>query len=143
MLVRQVMTPNAECIPPGATLRQAAARMRDLDVGSLPVCDHDRLVGILTDRDITVRSVSAGHDPESDRVRDAMTQSIVFCFDDQPIEEAARRMKDRQVRRLPVLGRDHRLVGIVSLGDLAVSAHDERLVGDALEGISEPAVPVR
>jgi CBS domain-containing protein len=135
------MTRNAECVRPDATLRDAAGRMRDLDVGSLPVCDADRLVGLVTDRDIAVRSVAEGHDPSSDRVQDIMTPGIIFCFEDQDVREAADLMRERQVRRLPVLNRDKRLVGIVSLGDLAVGGRDDKLSGNTLEGISEPSVP--
>jgi len=138
MKVNNVMTRHAESIPPDATLCEAAERMRSLDVGSLPVCDNDRLVGILTDRDITVRCVSDRHDPRTDRVRDAMTPKVFYCFEDQDITEVAEIMKDKQVRRLPVLDHDNRLCGIISLGDLAVTLGDERLVGEALECISVP-----
>jgi CBS domain-containing protein len=138
MRVHEVMTRNAECVSPEATIQQAAERMKALDVGSLPVCDNDRLVGILTDRDITLRCVSAGHDPRSDRVRDAMTPDIHYCFEDQDVGEAAAQMKEKQIRRLPVLNRDKRLCGIVSLGDLAVETRDDEMVGEALEGISGP-----
>jgi len=143
MLVYSVMTKGAECTRPNATLQDAARRMKELDVGSLPVCENDRLVGILTDRDIAIRSVAAGHDPRADRVKDVMTPGIVYCYDDQDVTEAAELMHDKQVRRLPVLNRDKRLVGIVSLADLAVDAGDERLAGHALEGVSEPAEPRR
>src|SRR5438552_2424977 len=137
MQVREAMTRNAQCIPPSATLQQAAERMKALDVGSLPVCDNDRLVGMITDRDITVRSVSDGHDPRSDHVCDAMTPKVIYCFEDQDVSEAAQLMKEKQIRRLPVLNRNKRLAGIVSLGDLAIESGDEQLVGAALEGISE------
>jgi len=139
MQVRDVMTSHAECIRPEATLQEAARRMKELDVGSLPVCDHDRLAGLITDRDIAVRSVAEGHDPKSDAVRDTMTPGVVYCFEDQDVTEAADLMQDNQIRRLPVLNRDKRLVGIVSLGDLALSA-DEKLSGRTLEAISEPAL---
>ena len=141
MRVYDVMTKNAECIRPDATLQDAASRMRDLDVGSLPVCEKERLVGLLTDRDITVRSVADGHDPRSDHVRDVMTPRVAYCFDDQDIRIAADLMREKQIRRLPVLNRDKRLVGIVSLGDLAVQTGDDRLAGQTLEGISEPTRP--
>jgi len=141
--VSDVMTNGVECTSPEATLQEAAERMKLLDVGALPVCDQDRLVGVLTDRDIILRSVSAGHDPRRDRVRDAMTPQVTHCFADQDVVEIVRLMRDRQVRRLPVLSRDKRLVGIVSLGDLATETGDEQLVGHALEGISEPALPRR
>jgi CBS domain-containing protein len=141
MQVREVMTPGVLCVAPDDTLQEAARKMKNFDVGPLPVCDGGRLVGMLTDRDIVVRSVAAGCDPRAARVRDAMTPEVLFCYDDQDVGEAARRMEDNRVRRLVVLGRDKRLVGIVSLGDLAVSTHDERLAGETLERVSEPAAP--
>ena len=143
MQVSEVMTRGAECTRPDATIREAADRMKALDVGSLPVCDNDRLVGMLTDRDITVRSVATGQDPTADRVRDVMTPEIFYCFEDQDVSEVADLMREKQVRRLPVLNRDKRMVGIVALGDLAVDTGDEQLAGHALEGISEAAAPKR
>jgi CBS domain-containing protein len=139
MLVYDVMSKGAECIRPNASLKEAAERMKQLDVGALPVCDNDHLAGMITDRDITIRSVAEGHDPRSDRVKDIMTAGIVYCFDDQEVTEAAELMCEKQIRRLPVLNRDKRLVGIVSLGDLAIEAGDDALCGHALEGVSEPA----
>jgi len=144
MQVHEVMTRGVECLRPNNNLQEAAIKMLDLDVGSMPVCgDNDRLAGMLTDRDITVRSVAEGHDPRKALVRDAMSPEILYCFEDQDVTEAAQVMKDRQVRRLVVLNRDKRLVGIVSLGDLAADAHDEELVGHTLEAVSEPAEPRR
>src|SRR5947209_4852317 len=110
MRVSQVMTRNAECIRPDATVQEAAGRMKKLDVGSLPVCDNDRLVGLITDRDIAVRSAAEGHDPRSDRVDKNMTPGIIYCFEDEDAEEAAKRMREKQIRRLPVLNRDKRMV---------------------------------
>src|SRR5437870_1798152 len=110
MRVNEVMTRNAECIPPDANLLDVARRMKALDVGSLPVCDNDRLAGMVTDRDIVLRVIAEGRDPKTVRVRDAMTPEVVYCFEDQDISEAARLMKDKQIRRLVVLNRDKRLV---------------------------------
>ena len=143
MKVSEVTTRNAECTRPEATLQEAAERMKALDVGSLPVCDNDQLVGVLTDRDITVRCVAEGHDPRTDHVRDAMTPQVHYCFEDNDVTDAAEIMRQRQVRRLPVLNHDKRMVGIVALGDLAVEDGNEQLAGHALEGISEPASPQR
>jgi len=143
MRVQEMMTRRAECTRPDATLQEAAERMNTLEIGSLPVCDNDRLVGILTDRDITVRSVAQGHDSRTDSVRDAMTPRVFYCFEDQDVTEAAEIMRLNQVRRLPVLNADKRLTGIVSLGDLAVESGNEQVVGEALEGISEPSSPQR
>ena len=143
MRVSEVMTQGVECIGPDATLQEAAAKMKSLDVGPLPVCDNDRLVGMVTDRDITVRATAEGDAPTDVRVRDVMTPEVIYCFDDDLVEDAARLMAAKQVRRLVVLNRDKRMVGIVSLGDLAVKTGDEQLAGNALEGISEPNQPDR
>jgi CBS domain-containing protein len=136
------MTPAVEVISPDATLQEAAARMKARDIGPLPVCDRDRLVGVVTDRDITVRATAEGADPTAIRVQDIMTPEVLYCFEDQLVEEAARLMQDYQVRRLLVLDNDQRLVGIVSLGDLALQTHDEELVGQTLEEVSEPTPPI-
>ena len=144
MKVREVMTAGAQCITPDQTLQEAARMMKNLDVGPLPVCDNDRLVGILTDRDITVRATAEGQDPKRTRVADILTPDVVFCFDDQDVHDAARLMQENQIRRLVVLNRDKRLVGIVSLGDLAVDAakgHDRQVAQETLERVSEPAAP--
>ena len=138
MQVHDVMTRGVECVSPSATLQEAAQKMRDLDVGPLPVCDKDQLAGVLTDRDIAVRAVAEGLDPRSTPVRDILVPHLVYCYEDQDVREAARLMEENQVRRLLVLSRDKRLVGIVSLGDLAVEAGDERLAGKALEQVSQP-----
>ena len=143
MRVSEVMTQGVECIGPDATLQEAAAKMKSLDVGPLPVCDNDRLVGMVTDRDITVRATAEGDAPTDVRVRDVMTPEVIYCFEDELVEDAARLMAEKQVRRLVVLNRDKRMVGIVSLGDLAVKTGDEQLAGNALEGISEPNQPDR
>ena len=143
MKISEILTPDPECVTPETILTQAAQKMKALDVGMLPICENDRLVGTITDRDITVRAVAAGYNPGTTTVREAMTREMVYCFDDEDISEAALLMESRQVRRLPVINRDKRLVGIVSLGDLAVRTHRERLVGEVLEGISERAVTAK
>jgi CBS domain-containing protein len=143
MLVSEVMTRGVECTNPEATLQEAAEKMKQLDVGPLPVCEDDRLVGMLTDRDITIRATADGEDPWTGRVREFMTPEVVYCFDDQDVADAAHIMEDKQVRRLIVLNRSHQLVGIVSLGDLAVETGDDQLSGHALEAVSEPNRPVR
>jgi len=138
MQVKEVMTRGAECVAPDATLQEAAQKMKGLDVGPLPVCDNNRLVGMLTDRDITVRAVAEGKDPRTSRVRDVMTEGITYCFEEDDVADAARLMKEKQIRRLVVLNRDKRLAGIVSLGDLAVETGDEHLTGKTLEHVSQP-----
>jgi CBS domain-containing protein len=144
MHVYEVMTPGVECVQPTTTLLEAAQKMRDLNVGPLPVCgDDDRLAGIITDRDITVRAVAEGKDPNTTPVRDVMTPKIIYCYEDDDVMEAARLMEEKQIRRLIVLNRDTRMVGIVSLGDIAVDTGDDQLVGHTLEAVSEPAMPWR
>jgi CBS domain-containing protein len=141
MRVKDVMTKGAECVTPSTSLQEAAGKMKALDVGPLPVCEGDHLVGLITDRDITVRATAEALPPRLGQVRDVMTPDVIYCFEDQDVQEAARLMKEHQVRRLVVLNRDKRLVGIVSLGDLAVETGDEKLAGETLEQVSEPASP--
>jgi CBS domain-containing protein len=138
MQVRDVMTKGAECVTPSASLQEAASKMKTLDIGPLPVCEDDYLVGMITDRDITVRATAEALPPRLGQVRDVMTPDVVYCFEDQDVEEAARLMKENQIRRLVVLDRDKRLVGIVSLGDLALETGDEKLAGQTLEKVSQP-----
>jgi CBS domain-containing protein len=142
MKVRDVCTPNVERILPTTTVREAAGKMKELNVGVMPVYEGDRLIGMVTDRDIAIRAIAEGKDPSQCAVRDVMSPGIVYCFDDQDIREAAKLMREKQVRRLIVLNHDKRLVGIVSLGDLAVEAPD-KLAGAALKGISTPSEPAR
>ena len=131
MQVKDVMTKRAECVKPSSSLQEAAQKMKNLDVGPLPVCgDNDRLVGMITDRDITVRAVAEGCDIRTTTVKEVMTPDILYCFEDQDVQEAARQMRDNQVRRLVVLNGDKRLVGIVSLGDLAVETGDRNLTAE-------------
>ena len=143
MLLREVMTPHVEVIHPDATLKEAAEKMKALNVGPVPVCDGDRLQGMLTDRDITVRATAAGRDPNTTRVRDVMTPDVIYCFDDQDVREATRIMEEQQIRRLIVLNRDKRLVGIVSLGDLATQTNDTELdseeLSETLSAVSTPS----
>jgi CBS domain-containing protein len=139
MQVKEVMSPRVECVSPGSNLREAAQMMKKLDVGSLPVCENDQLVGILTDRDIVLRAIAEAKDPQATLVRDTMTPEIVFCFEDQEVPEVALLMERKQIRRLVVFNRDKQLVGIISLGDLAVAADDAPCAARTLESISEPA----
>jgi len=139
MRVKDAMTAEVVCTPPEATLQEAAAQMKQLDVGTLPVCDDDdNLVGMITDRDITIRAVAKGRDPKATRVREVMTPEVIYCFEDQMCEEAAELMKGNKIRRLVVVNQDKKLAGILSLGDLAVDTRDEVMTGETLETISEP-----
>jgi CBS domain-containing protein len=139
--IRDLMTPDAVAAHPGTTLRAAAEMMRLLNVGSLPVVEEERIVGIVTDRDIVVRGIALGFRPEGASVADVMTRNVQTCSVEDEAEEVARQMRDLQVRRMLVTDEQGRLVGIVSLGDLAVELVDQELAGNVLEGISEPAVP--
>jgi CBS domain-containing protein len=131
------MTRDIQTVSPDDTIKRAAVRMEALDVGPLPVCDGERLVGILTDRDITVRAVASGRDPNQTTVRETMTAEPIYCFEDQSVDEVASLMEERQVRRLPVLNREKRMVGIVALADL-VRRGDESEAKEAFAGISRP-----
>jgi CBS domain-containing protein len=143
MRLGEVMTRDVEVVSSNTSLKEAAAQMKSLDVGLMPVCDGDELKGTLTDRDITVRATAEGLDPLETRVSEIMSTDIAYCFEDQEIEEAMSLMEARQIRRLPVLTREKRLVGIVSLGDLAVHAGQNELLGDTLKEVSRPAIPRR
>lgn len=133
--VKDVMTSHVQVVRPDSPLKDAAVKMAEADVGAIPVCDGDRLVGIITDRDVTVRGVARGVDPSSTPVRDVMTGSIRYVFEDEPVEKAVSEMKRNKVRRLPVLDANKRLAGIVALGDLAVAAHRDD-AGEVLEDVS-------
>ena len=137
MQLSQILTRDVQTLDPNATVREAAQRMRSLDVGSMPVCDGSRLLGMITDRDITIRAIADGRDPARTAVREAMTPDVQCVFDDDDIAKAAQIMEERQIRRLPVVSREKRLVGIVSLGDIARAGND-RLSGEALQQISDP-----
>ena len=137
MYVREVMTPDVVVASPDDTLQRAAEMMIDIDAGVLPVGENDRLVGILTDRDITIRAVAAGKEPTDCKVREVMSPEIRYIYDDESVEDAARNMTQLQIRRLPVLNRDKRLVGILSLADLAQAERGQR-VGNALRQIAQP-----
>jgi len=141
--IGDVMTRQPRVIQPDATVADAAAMMRRLDVGALPVCDGTRLIGMLTDRDITVRSTADGRDPHLTPVRDVMSSGVAWANEDDPVEEAARIMREHRIRRLPIVDERHSLVGVVSLGDLAVDVGDDDLSGDTLEQISEKSRPAR
>ena len=136
MQVGEIMTRGVKLIHPKDSIRDAARQMRDEDVGSLPVADGDRLVGFITDRDIVVRAIADNGGPDSP-VTEAMSERILYCFEDESVDSVAKNMAQNQVRRLPVLTREKRLCGIVALGDIANAGADEP-AERALEGISRP-----
>ena len=141
MRAGEVMTRDVVTVRPDAMIREAARMMDDLNVGALPVCDGRRLVGIITDRDIVVRSTADGMRPDATPVQAVMTADVYWCFETDTIEEIEDAMARRQVRRIPVVDRDKRLVGMIALGDLATDRAPG--AGDALRRISEPSEPKR
>ena len=134
MQVSQIMARDVRVADPDLAIRDAAVMMADLDIGSLPVSENDRLVGMITDRDIVVRAVADGKGPDT-RVRDVMTSDVRYCFEDEDVDHVAQNMGEQQIRRLPVVDRNKRMVGIVSLSDLAVGTNNDD-AGVALSGIS-------
>ena len=137
MKVHDIMTADVTYVRPDTPILEVARKMRDADIGSTPVVNEDRLIGMVTDRDIVVRCVAIGGDPATTLARDAMSPGILYCFEDDSIESVLENMGGQQVRRLPVVNSDKRLVGYVSLGDLSLSGK-RRAAGEALQEISQP-----
>jgi CBS domain-containing protein len=138
MNVNRCMSTEVRLATPGESIREAARTMKEIDTGILPVEENDRIIGMITDRDIAMRAVAEGKGPDT-RVRDVMSQEVLYCFEDEPLEEVARQMRELQIRRMPVLSRGKRLVGIISLGDLAQSDDDgAHTAGGALAGVALP-----
>jgi CBS domain-containing protein len=137
MRVNQAMTSDVRIANPNETIREAARAMAEIDAGVLPVGENDRLVGMITDRDIAVRAVAAGKSPDTP-IREIMSADVCYCFDDQDIRDVAANMGDIKVRRLPVVNRDKRLVGILSLSDMALAGGQDKQTTEALCGICEP-----
>ncbi len=137
MQLKDVMSRDVQVVQPDVSLAAAAAKMKLNDIGALPVCDGERLVGMLTDRDIVVRAIAEGRDPKKSPVREAMTPQIVYGFEEQDVREAAHLMEEKQLARLAVLNRAKRLVGIVSLGDLAAESGETEMPGGVLKKVKE------
>ena len=142
MKLNEIMTPEVVTIDPDASLQQAAQMMASLDIGMLPVMIEDDLLGVITDRDITVRAAARGLDPKRTQVRYVMTEAAICGSDTQEVTQGAKQMMNHRIRRLPILDQHQRLVGIVSLGDLVKALADKCLAGEVLLRISETAVPV-
>lgn len=136
MKVEDIMTHEVCVVEPDQTICDAARRMAELDIGLLPVGENDRLVGMISDRDIALRGVAAGKSADT-KIRDVMTRDVRYCYADHDVEDVAQNMAEQQLRRLPVLDRQKRLVGIVSLADIALD-RDAGLSGAALRGVSQP-----
>jgi CBS domain-containing protein len=143
MQVKEITTCNVETISSNANLVEAARKMQSLEVGALPVWENDRLVGMITDRDITIRGVAEEKSPLSTSVKEIMTSDVCCCFEEDDIHEAARMMEERSIHRLLVVNSNNDPIGFVSLSDFAVKSHDEHLTYEVLERISEPACPHR
>jgi CBS domain-containing protein len=139
MLLKEIMTSTVDVISRDAKAAEAALEMKYLDIGAMPVCDGERLCGIVTDRDLVVRVVAKGLDPKQVHVSDATSSEVFFCYEDEDLEKASQVMSQKQIRRLPILSRAKKLVGIVSLGDLAVRGKDAQTSGVVLEQVSRPS----
>jgi CBS domain-containing protein len=137
MKVSEIMTTNVECVSPSTGMRELAETMRSMDVGFLGVCEGDRLVGTVTDRDIVIRGIAGGRDPNTCSTRDIMTKEVVWCHEDDNIKEVAKKMRDKEIRRMLILDQDKRLVGVVSIGD--ISKVEESESGKTLRQITEAA----
>jgi CBS domain-containing protein len=133
MLVREIMSHKLETILPSASLHEAAQKMRDLGVGSLPVAEDGRLIGMITDRDICCRGVADGFDPANTDVREIMSHDVSFCFSDDVVTQAARQMEDRRIRRVVVLNRDKSIAGFLSVDDVA--HYSRQLAGEVLDSV--------
>jgi len=139
MRVSEAMTRDVRMVRPDQTISDAARTMMEIDAGALPVSENDRLIGMITDRDIAVRGVAEQKGPDTP-VREVMSSEVKYCYEDDDMENVAQNMGDIRVRRLPVVNRDRRLVGIVSLGDIAM-VEGRRAAGEAVVGVSRPGGP--
>lgn len=141
MQVREIMTKNLEIVPVDCTVFDAAKKMKQFNIGVLPIGDKEKVVGILTDRDITVQAVAAGLNPQECKVQDIMSKQVETIMADSNVEEASQRMADQQIRRLVVVDQDQKPIGMLSLGDISTKV-DEEKAGEALQEISEPSRPM-
>lgn len=137
MLAKDIMSKKPEFLPPTATLKQAADQMRTNDYGFIPVGENDRLIGAVTDRDIVIRAISEGKDPNTTALRDIMSKGIHYCLDTDSVEKVVQQMEKLQIRRLVVLNSDKRLVGIISLGDVATKTHNAKLCSELTDAVSQ------
>ena len=137
MRIREIMTTNVECVSPETSITDLAQKMKTLDVGFLGVCENDRLVGTVTDRDIVIRGIASERDINSVTAREIMTHDVFWCYEDDDVKDVAEKMREKDVRRMLILNRDKRLVGVVSIGDIAQVEEGES--GKTLRDISEAA----
>jgi len=137
MKVSEIMTTNVECVPPESQVTDLALRMKALDIGFLAVCENDRIAGTVTDRDIVIRTIAVARDVNVTTARDVMSKDVVWCYEDDDVKTVAKKMREEEVRRVLILSRDKRLVGIVSIGD--ISKVEEKESGKTLKDITEAA----
>jgi len=137
MQMRDIMTRNVEIVSPDTSIQEAARKMRSFDVGILPVCENQQCIGVITDRDITIRSTAEGFDPASTYVNEIMTHTVVYCSENDDIRTAARVMEDKQIRRILILDDDKRVLGICSLADLVLDTNDLQLTGEIIHEVSK------
>jgi CBS domain-containing protein len=142
MKIKDIMTRTVEAMNEAATIRSVAAKMKQLDVGVMPVLDNGNLLGLVTDRDIVIRAVAEGKDPDSSTVADIMTRSVITCSEEDDVSEAEKLMEEKKIRRIPVTDAQDHIVGILSLGDLAKSV-DKSDAGEVLRDVSEEGRPER
>lgn len=138
MQVKDEMTSKIEVVNPGMSVKDASRKMRDFNIGVLPVCENNRLVGIITDRDITIRLTAEAKDPGATKIKEVMTSKVEWCFEDDEVEKIAEKMESKKIRRLPVISHDKKLVGMLSLADLALRGSRETAC-EVLEKVSMPA----
>ena len=136
MQVKEAMHKGVEWVEPDVPVSIVATKMRDLDVGAIPVCEEDRLVGMITDRDITCRAVANESDLSKTTARDVMTKKVIFCRDTEELDDAIRIMEDKQIRRMPAIDEDKRMVGMLSLGDVTHAVSQE-MSGEVIKAVSE------
>jgi CBS domain-containing protein len=137
MKIREIMTTNVECVSPGSNLIDLAQKMKTLDIGFLAICENDRLVGTVTDRDIVIRGLADGCDATTCTARDVMSKDVVWCFEDDNLKDVAGKMREKEVRRVLILSQDKRLTGVVSIGD--ISKVEEKESGRTLKDITQAA----
>jgi len=137
MKIREIMTSNVECLGPDASLKDIAQEMKALDVGFIPICENDRILGTVTDRDIVIRATAEGNDVNTTKAREVMSRDIVHAYDDEDVKTVAEKMREHEVRRILILDRSKRLVGVVSIGD--ISKVEEKVSGKTLRDIAEAA----
>lgn len=137
MRAKDVMSSKPEFLPPTATIKEAASQMKSHDCGFIPVGENDRLIGALTDRDLTIRAIAAGKDPNKTQIKDVMSKGIYFCFETDELADVAKKMEELQIRRIVVLDENKRMTGIISLGDIATKCKDPALCSELTESVSE------